>query len=71
MFADDLRATKLAAQNAESELLRIYEEFKAHRAEVRRLQHQFISERQRNWLPALVAVLAAMFSFACAVFARH
>lgn len=66
IFADDMRATKLAAQNTETIQLRMYEEFKEHRQDVQKLQRQQDEDRRRAWLPAIVAVAAALVSAACA-----
>lgn len=60
IFASDMHATKLAAQNTETIQLRMYEEFKQHRQDL-------ADQRRRAWVPALVSVLAALVSFACAV----
>ena len=60
MFADDMRLTKIAVQNTETNQLRMYEEFKLFR-------EQQIQDRQRLWLPTLISVAAALISFACAV----
>ena len=60
MFAYDMRLTKIAVQNTETNQLRMYEEFKLFR-------EQQIQDRQRLWLPTLISVAAALISFACAV----
>jgi hypothetical protein len=59
IFADDMKATKIAVQNTETIQLEMYEAFKAHRQEMADL-------RQRTWLPALLSVAAALISAACA-----
>lgn len=64
IFADDMRATKEAAQNAETNQLLMYAEFKLFRT-------QQSEDRQRMWLPTLISVVAALVSFACAVAAAR
>jgi hypothetical protein len=73
LFADDMKATKLAAQNTETVQLQMYEELKATRRALLEmhedfcaLQAKFLAERQRSWFPALVSVAAAMLSAAFA-----
>lgn len=64
MILDDVRAIKVATQNTETNQLVMYEEFK-------KLQRQANADRQRTWLPSLIAVAAALVSFACAVAAAR
>lgn len=60
IFADDMKATKVAAQNTETSQLRMYEEFKAFRGVVE-------TYRRRTWTPTVVSIAAALVSLACAV----
>lgn len=58
------RDTKIYAERSHDISLQMFEAHKALRKEVTEL-------RQRTWLPALIAVAAALFSFACAFVASR
>jgi hypothetical protein len=67
MFAEDMRATKVAAESTANSQVEMHEAFKGVLVKLETFEKQLQDDRQRTWLPALIAVAAALFSFACAV----
>lgn len=67
MFADDMRATKVAAQNTETSQLQMHEDFKAFRVAVQELREEVSDYKRRAWTPAVVSTIAAVVSLLCAV----